>query len=122
MNAGLVAAVLASGGAAAVIRYLTSRVLPLGPGGLPLGVLVVNVAGSLVGGVVLGLAERAAVGDDTRLIVLTGVCGGLTTFSTWSVETVELLLKGRWRAGLIGLVGNLALGLAFCAAGYLLAR
>lgn len=122
MNAGLVIAVLACGGAAAVIRYLVSRTLPLGPGGLPLGVLVVNVAGSLIGGVVLGLVERAAVGDDVRLIVLTGVCGGLTTFSTWSVETVELMLKGRWRAGLVGLAGNLVLGLGACAAGYLLAR
>lgn len=122
MNAGLVATVLAFGGAAAVIRYLVSRALPLGPGGLPLGVLVVNVAGSLIGGVVLGLAERAAIGDDVRLVLFTGVCGGLTTFSTWSVETVDLILKGRWRTGLIGLVGNLALGLGVCAAGYLLAR
>lgn len=122
MSAGLVLAVLVCGGAAAVIRYLVSRTLPLGPGGLPLGVLVVNAAGSLIGGVVLGLVERAAIGDDVRLVVLTGVCGGLTTFSTWSVETVELMLKGRWRAGLAGLVGNLALGLAACAAGYLLAR
>ncbi|TFC04879.1 fluoride efflux transporter CrcB [Cryobacterium mannosilyticum] len=122
MNAGLVIVMLACGGAAAVIRYLVSRTLPLGPGGLPLGVLVVNVAGSLIGGVVLGLVERAAVGDDVRLVVLTGVCGGLTTFSTWSVETVELMLKGRWRAGLAGLAGNLVLGLGACAAGYLLAR
>jgi len=122
VNAGLVATVLAFGGAAAVIRYLVSRTLPLGPGGLPLGVLVVNVAGSLIGGVVLGLAERAAIGDDVRLVLFTGVCGGLTTFSTWSVETVDLILKGRWRTGLIGLVGNLALGLGVCAAGYLLAR
>lgn len=122
MNAGLVMVILASGGAAAAIRYLVSRTLPLGPGGLPLGVLVVNVAGSLIGGVVLGLVERAAVGDDVRLVVLTGVCGGLTTFSTWSVETVELMLKGRWRAGLVGLAGNLVLGLGACTAGYLLAR
>ena len=122
MNAGLVATVLVFGGAAAVIRYLVSRTLPLGPGGLPLGVLVVNVAGSLIGGVVLGLAERAAIGDDVRLVLFTGVCGGLTTFSTWSVETVDLILKGRWRTGLIGLVGNLVLGLGVCAAGYLLAR
>jgi len=122
VNAGLVMVILASGGAAAAIRYLVSRTLPLGPGGLPLGVLVVNVAGALIGGVVLGLVERAAVGDDVRLVVLTGVCGGLTTFSTWSVETVELMLKGRWRAGLVGLAGNLVLGLGACTAGYLLAR
>jgi protein CrcB len=118
----VVLGVLACGGVAAVIRFLVSRALPVGPGRLPLGVLIVNVAGSLIGGVVLGLAERAAVSDDLRLILLTGVCGGLTTFSTWSAETVELLLRGRWRAGVVNLVGTVLLGLTACGAGYLLAR
>ena len=122
MSAWLVLGVLVAGGAAAVARFLISRVLPAGPGRLPLGVLTVNVAGSLIGGVVLGLAERAAVSDDLRLILLTGVCGGLTTFSTWSVETVELALTGRWQAGIVNLIGTLALGFLACGAGYLLSR
>ncbi|TFC84580.1 fluoride efflux transporter CrcB [Cryobacterium sp. TmT2-59] len=122
MSVGLVLGVLVCGGAAAVIRFLVSRALPAGPGRLPLGVLIVNVVGALVGGVVLGLAERAAVSPELRLILLTGVCGGLTTFSTWSVETVELLLRGRWRAGAVNLVGTLLLGFLACGAGYLLAR
>ncbi len=122
MSAWLVLNVLVAGGAAAVARFLISRALPAGPGRLPLGVLIVNVAGSLIGGVVLGLAERAAVSDDLRLILLTGVCGGLTTFSTWSVETVELALTGRWRAGIVNLIGTLLLGFLACGAGYLLSR
>ena len=122
MSAGLVLGVLAAGGAAAVVRFLVSRALPVGPGRLPFGVLIVNVAGSLIGGVVLGLAERAAVSDDVRLILLTGVCGGLTTFSTWSVETVELALTGRWRAGILNLTGTLFLGFLVCGAGYVLSR
>ncbi|TFC87547.1 fluoride efflux transporter CrcB [Cryobacterium sinapicolor] len=122
MNAWLVLGVLIAGGAAAVVRFVVSRALPVGPGRLPLGVLVVNVSGSLIGGVVLGLAERAAVSDDVRLILLTGVCGGLTTFSTWSVETVELVLTGRRRAGMVNLIGTLLLGFGVCGAGYLLFR
>lgn len=122
MSAWLVLAVLVAGGAAAVVRFLVSRALPVGPGRLPLGIWIVNVAGSLIGGVVLGLAERAAVSDDVRLILLTGVCGGLTTFSTWSVETVELALTGRWRAGIVNLIGTLLVGFLVCAAGYLLFR
>ena len=114
--------VLVAGGAAAVVRFLVSRALPVRPGRLPLGVLIVNVIGSLIGGVVLGLAERAAVSADVQLILLTGVCGGLTTFSTWSVETVELALTGRWRAGIVNLIGTLLLGFLVCAAGYLLSR
>ena len=122
MSAWLVVSVLVAGGAAAVVRFLVSRALPVRPGRLPLGVLIVNVIGSLIGGVVLGLAERAAVSADVQLILLTGVCGGLTTFSTWSVETVELALTGRWRAGIVNLIGTLLLGFLVCAAGYLLSR
>ncbi|TFC82876.1 fluoride efflux transporter CrcB [Cryobacterium cheniae] len=122
MSVWLAVSVLVAGGAAAVVRFLVSRALPVGPGRLPLGVLIVNVTGSLIGGVVLGLAERAAVSEDVQLILLTGVCGGLTTFSTWSVETVELALTGRWRAGIVNLIGTLLLGFLVCAAGYLLSR
>lgn len=122
MNAWVVLSVVACGGAAAVIRYLVSRALPVRPGHLPGGVLIVNVAGSAIGGAVLGLAERGTVSDDVRLILLTGVCGGLTTFSTWSVETLDLIDNGRWRAGLINVGVTLLLGLAACAGAYLLAR
>ena len=122
MSVWLALSVMVAGGAAAVIRFLVSRALPVGPGRLPLGVLIVNVAGSLIGGVVLGLAERAALSDDLRLILLTGICGGLTTFSTWSVETVELTLTGRWRAGIVNLIGTLLLGFLACGTGYLLSR
>ncbi|HZK58340.1 MAG TPA: fluoride efflux transporter CrcB [Cryobacterium sp.] len=122
MNVWTVLSVVACGGAAAVIRYLVSRALPVRPGHIPGGVLIVNVAGSAVGGIVLGLAERAAVSDDVRLVILTGVCGGLTTFSTWSVETLDLIDNGRWRAGLTNLGVTLLLGLGACAGAYLLAR
>ncbi len=122
MTGWLTLAVLGAGGAAAVLRYLTTRLLPVHPGRLPLGVLLVNVAGSLLGGAVLGLAERAAVSPDLQLVLLTGVCGGLTTFSTWSVESLELMLAGRSRAALVNVFGTLLLGLAACAGAYLLSR
>ncbi len=122
MNGWIALSVVVCGGAAAVIRYLVSRALPVRPGHIPGGVLIVNVVGSAIGGAVLGLAERAAVSDDVRLIVLTGVCGGLTTFSTWSVETLDLIDNGRWRAGLINIGVTLLLGLGACGGAYLLAR
>jgi CrcB protein len=122
VNGWIALSVVVCGGAAAVIRYLVSRALPVRPGHIPGGVLIVNVVGSAIGGAVLGLAERAAVSDDVRLIVLTGVCGGLTTFSTWSVETLDLIDNGRWRAGLINIGVTLLLGLGACGGAYLLAR
>ncbi|MFK4729079.1 fluoride efflux transporter CrcB [Agromyces mediolanus] len=118
----VIATVLVAGSLGAVIRYLLSRLYPVRPGHLPGGILIVNVVGSAVAGVILGLAERAAVSADWRLILVTGFCGGLTTFSTWSVETIELVDGGRWRAALLNVFVTLVLGFAAAGAGYLLAR
>ncbi|WP_198418483.1 fluoride efflux transporter CrcB [Cryobacterium frigoriphilum] len=114
--------VVVCGGAATVIRYLVARAWPVRPGRLPGGVLLVNVVGSALGGVVLGLAERAAISADLQLVLLTGVCGGLTTFSTWSVETIELVNRGRWRSAVVNAGLTLALGVGVATLGYLLAR
>ena len=126
MTAGLspliVAAVLVAGAVGAVLRFALSRAFPVRPGHLPGGILIVNVVGSGVAGALIGLAERAALGGDLRLVLVTGFCGGLTTFSTWSVETIELLDGGRWRAAILNVVVTLALGLAAAAGLYLLAR
>ncbi|WP_350348733.1 fluoride efflux transporter CrcB [Agromyces sp. G08B096] len=118
----VVAAVLVAGAVGAVARYALSRALPVRPGHLPGGILIANVAGSAVAGAIIGLAERAAVGEDVRLILVTGFCGGLTTFSTWTVETVELATGGRWRAAVLNVAVTLVLGVAACAAAYLLTR
>ena len=122
MNPLVAGAVLLAGAVGAVIRYALSRAYPVRPGHLPGGILIVNVVGSLVAGVVIGLAERAAISDDVRLVLLTGFCGGLTTFSTWSVETVELIDGGRWRAAILNVVVTLVVGLGTAVAGYLMAR
>ena len=122
MSVGVVAAVLVAGAVGAVIRYALSRAYPVRPGHLPGGILIVNVVGSALAGAVLGLAERAAVGDDLRLIIVTGFCGGLTTFSTWTVETVELVDGGRWRAALLNVLVTVTVGLASAMTAYLLFR
>lgn len=118
----ILVAVLAAGAAGAVLRYAVSRALPVRPGRLPGGILIVNVAGSALAGALIGLAERAALDGDLRLILITGFCGGLTTFSTWSVETIELLNGGRWRAAVLNVVLTITLGLGAAAGAYLLLR
>ena len=118
----IVAGVLVAGAVGAVLRYALSRAFPVRPGHLPGGILIVNVVGSGVAGLLIGLAERAALDGDLRLVLVTGFCGGLTTFSTWSVETIELLDGGRWRAAILNVVVTLALGLTAAAGLYLLAR
>jgi fluoride exporter len=118
----IVAGVLVAGAVGAMLRYALSRAFPVRPGHLPGGILIVNVVGSGVAGLLIGLAERAALDGDLRLVLVTGFCGGLTTFSTWSVETIELLDGGRWRAAILNVMVTLALGLAAAAGLYLLAR
>jgi CrcB protein len=108
------------GGAATVVRYLVTLAFG-GRGALPWAVFVVNSVGSALGGTVAGLASTGVVSPDLRLILIGGVAGGLTTFSTWSVETVQLVLDGRWRTAGVSVVLNLVIGLAAATAGYVIA-
>jgi CrcB protein len=103
------------GALAAVVRFVVARGIRA-----PWGVLVVNVAGSAIGGAVVGLATRFALGDDVRLVLLGGLCGGLTTFSTLSVETIQLAQEGKWREAIGGMAANLVLGVGAAAAAWTL--
>lgn len=118
MSALVVIAALVAGSLGAVIRYGTARAFASHPSRLPWAVLVVNVVGSLIGGVALGLAQAGVWGADARLIVLSGFCGGLTTFSTFSVETIQLTLEGRMRAAIASVAANLVLGIGAAALGW----
>lgn len=119
----VVAAIVAvlAGGCATVVRYLVSQAFA-GRGSLPWAVLVVNVAGSAIGGAVLGASQSGQLTDDARLILLGGVAGGLTTFSTWSVETMHLVQDGKWRPALASASLNLVLGIGVATAAYVLTR
>jgi fluoride exporter len=108
------------GGAATVVRYLVS-VAYARRSGLPWAVFTVNVIGSAIGGVAVGLSTTGAISADLRLVLLGGLAGGLTTFSTWSVETIQLVMEHKLRTALGSVVLNLAIGLAAATAGYLLA-
>jgi CrcB protein len=128
VSAGVLVAALAAGAGGALLRYLVSvlaarRAAARGDATpFPWAVLVVNVVGSAIGGAVLGLAQVGGVSADARLILLSGLCGGLTTFSTFGVETVQLVIDGRARAALVSVSANLVLGLAAATGGWLLAR
>lgn len=84
----------------------------------PYGTLLVNVTGSFALGLFLALtADRLHLDPRWRLFVATGFLGGYTTFSTYTFESVELLLGGYWRTGLGNLLGSNLLGLAGAALG-----
>jgi CrcB protein len=64
---------------------------------------------------VLGLAT-----GEVRLVLLSGLCGGLTTFSTFSTESIQLMLAGRWQVALGSIAANLVLGIGAAAAAFAL--
>jgi CrcB protein len=109
-------AVMLAGAAGAVARFLVAKLAATHR--FPWAVFVVNVVGSGIGGCVLALAERGAVDPDIRLVLLTGLCGGLTTFSTLSVETVQLFIAGRVRTAVASIASNLVLGVGAAGLGY----
>jgi len=100
---GRVLLVAAGGALGSALRYLVANAALawLGPT-FPWGTLVVNLVGSFLIGLVQSLATEALViGEETRLLLTTGVMGGLTTYSAFSYETVRLFEAGAaWRAWL----------------------
>jgi CrcB protein len=85
----------------------------------PLGTLAANlIGGYLVGVAVAYFASRHALPPEARLFAVTGFLGGLTTFSTFSAEVVELLLRGDYAAGGLLALTHLAGSLLLTVAGF----
>jgi CrcB protein len=111
-----------------VIRYLLGGAIQRAlTASFPMGTLVINVTGSALLGFILRYAlETPAMTPEIRALLGVGFCGGYTTFSTFSYETLTLLEDGDWRrAGLyvgVSLLGSvLAAFLGFMAARELIA-
>lgn len=91
---------------------------------IPPGTLFANLIGGYIIGLAVGyFAQNPDISPEWRLLIITGFCGGLTTFSTFSAEVVTLLQAGRlaWAMGAIAthVVGSLAMTLAGLATWYL---
>ncbi|MEB6335942.1 fluoride efflux transporter CrcB [Serratia rhizosphaerae] len=114
-------AVFIGGGLGSVLRWSISlRLNPLHPA-IPLGTLTVNLLGGFIIGLAMALMARASAIDPTwRLLLTTGFCGGLTTFSTFSLEVVSLLQDGRFLWALTNAMLNLAGSLLMTLLAYLL--
>jgi CrcB protein len=110
-----------AGSLGAVARYLVDAAVRsrLGPA-FPIGTWIVNLVGSFVLGVVASGRFASLDGGNLRTIVGTGACGGLTTWSAASWETVRLLEGAQWRAAALNGLGGLAASCGAAAAGILL--
>lgn len=112
--------VAAGGALGSVGRYLLSLgVLAISPAGwrFPFGTFVVNLLGCFCIGALAGVAERHGVREGVRLFVGVGVLGGFTTFSTFGLETWELLRRQEWALAGGYVAGSVLLGLGAVALG-----
>jgi fluoride exporter len=114
--------VFVGGAVGAPLRYITDRwVQAHHLLRFPLGTLVVNLAGCFVAGVVAGGVARAGWSSAVQGLFEIGLCGGLTTYSTFSVETIELL-QGRLTVRALGyVITSVGLGVGLAALGWAIA-
>ena len=116
--------VFLGGGLGAAARHGVNRAaFQLWGGAFPAGTMIVNVAGSLLIGLLVGLfAIHPSIGQPARLFLTTGVLGGFTTFSAFSLDALTLWERGAYGPWLAYVGGSVILALAAAAAGMMLAR
>jgi CrcB protein len=119
-------AVAAGGALGSLARFWLAAIMTMltGPR-FPWGTLLINVLGSFIIGLVAGLTAvpvRIGMHPDVRVFVMVGVCGGFTTFSAFSLQTLELLQSGEIASALGYMAGSLLFCLIAVWAGWLLGR
>ena len=113
----------AGGAAGALLRYAVSGVVyRLLGASFPWGTLIVNVSGCFVIGLLWAVAERAPFPPGLHVLLFTGVLGAFTTFSTYGLETFNLLRDGEIALGLANFLASNLIGLGAVILGFILAK
>lgn len=115
--------ILLGGGIGTLARYgVSGYAFQRYTGLFPVGTLAVNLVGSFLIGLLWGLAEHSAMSPNVRTFLFVGILGGFTTFSTFSLETLNLLRDGELKVALLNVLLNNVLGIALAFVGFILAR
>ena len=116
--------VFVGGGLGSLLRYHAGRFLPDTLAGMPFptAILLVNVVASALLGVVVGWTLGRTMGEETRLLMGVGFCGGLSTFSSFSYDTLALLQNGRTGVALLNIGLNVVLCLLTSAGGLIVGQ
>ena len=115
--------VFLGGGIGAALRHAVNRLaFHIWPA-FPAGTMIVNVVGSLAMGLLVGIfAANPSLSQHTRLFLATGVLGGFTTFSTFSLDALTLWERGAYGPWLVYVGLSVVLSLLATAAGFLISR
>jgi CrcB protein len=116
--------VFVGGGIGASLRHTVNMISARGLGtAFPWGTFIVNISGSLVMGLIAGyLAFKGEASQPWRLFVMTGILGGYTTFSAFSLDAALLYQRGEIASALFYVLGSVALSIAGLFAGLALVR
>lgn len=114
--------VAAGGAVGAVLRYVVDRLVQRRVPAFPYGTLTVNVIGSAVLGLLTGLALAGPSASAIHAAVGIGLCGSLTTYSTFGYETVQLFTERARLHAVLNVVATVAAGFAAAGLGLLAAR
>lgn len=104
------------------LRYLVSLLLRYN-GGFPWATFMVNLLGCMVIGLLWGVFSRFSNASQQLVLFLSvGFCGGFTTFSTFSKESLQLMQTGNWLYFSLYVAGSVLLGILLVAVGYQISR
>jgi fluoride exporter len=117
-------AVAAGGSIGATLRWILAGAIQRATGGtFPWGTFAVNAAGSFaIGFLYIYLIERSTFGELPRLLITVGILGALTTFSTYSLESIRLMEQGDFGLALANVLGQVVVCLILTWLGIQLAR
>jgi len=106
--------VIIGGGIGALLRYLSSNYINSSINiKYPLGTLFVNCLGALLIGFLINIFDRYNINIEYKLLLITGFLGGYTTFSTYSLETVQYFINGNIKQALLNIFLNNILCILF---------
>lgn len=101
-------------------RYTLSTYMAPRIDGFPWAVMSINLLGSLLIGILAAVFSKHAPSESLNLFLVTGILGGFTTFSTFSLEAMQLLRQEAWAAAVFYVAASVLLGISLCIAGYFL--